>query len=545
MKTGDRIKELRKNKNLTQLELATKLNITDKAVSKWESNLGEPSIDLLLKLSTLFDVSIDYLLTGINREKVISMSEFERVTYEDDPAQINDLKLSFDVPDDKGFTFAHYIYKHEAKKVFVAMVNSQHKNWLLHGWDHKYYTEFFQLCLITNNFELLDQNAVRPFIPLYKIQIENNNSKHKQLDFAVDRTIVDFILHSDKMNDEAWNTLLDTNSLYWGSGISEILEAAVKEKHPVVKKILDRIEPSNEKVLELSNSNNQDSMGTRIYCLRDNILYKNNKHEMIYTDITKETVLAALENNDYELVERLNKLSNFKVSDYELKMDKVNKDKTMTKKDKLIEYCLHNGIVHIDDLIALDDYDVYLEGIQHPASELERVQNLVKNKEYKKVFEYAQNMKLSRTLDNLRKNINNELEETLNIDFKSKNIEYAPNAKYLYGIKKHYGKVTPLGKKTILFKDIINHKDYRFFEHAAKTDSTKLDWALETIVKDRPEEYKLQKILLDTGAKLHKRWSQDDGWGYTENIDQVDDVGTEMLKNQIKILLKKGNKNDE
>jgi transcriptional regulator with XRE-family HTH domain len=59
LKTGDRIKELRKISNLTQLELAKKLNITDKAISKWESNLGEPSIEMLLQLSKLFDVSID------------------------------------------------------------------------------------------------------------------------------------------------------------------------------------------------------------------------------------------------------------------------------------------------------------------------------------------------------------------------------------------------------------------------------------------------------------------------------------------------------
>ena len=57
MKTGDRIKELRKSKDLTQLELAERLNITDKAVSKWENNHGEPSIDLLLELSKLFDAS--------------------------------------------------------------------------------------------------------------------------------------------------------------------------------------------------------------------------------------------------------------------------------------------------------------------------------------------------------------------------------------------------------------------------------------------------------------------------------------------------------
>ena len=111
-------------------------------------------------------------------------------------------------------------------------------------------------------------------------------------------------------------------------------------------------------------------------------------------------------------------------------------------------------------------------------------------------------------------------------------------------MKKYNGKESPIGKKTILFKDIIGHKDYRFFSHAAKTDSSKLDWALETIIKDRSEEYKLQKTLLDLGAKLHKRWSEDDGWGYTNNIDEVDDVGTEILKNQIKILLKEGNTNE-
>ena len=61
--TGKLIAALRKEKGWTQTELAEKLNVSDKAVSKWE-NGGMPSIEFLPKLSELFGVSIDYLVTG-------------------------------------------------------------------------------------------------------------------------------------------------------------------------------------------------------------------------------------------------------------------------------------------------------------------------------------------------------------------------------------------------------------------------------------------------------------------------------------------------
>ena len=61
--TGKLIATLRKEKGWTQTELAEKLNVSDKAVSKWE-NGGMPSIEFLPKLSELFGVSIDYLVTG-------------------------------------------------------------------------------------------------------------------------------------------------------------------------------------------------------------------------------------------------------------------------------------------------------------------------------------------------------------------------------------------------------------------------------------------------------------------------------------------------
>lgn len=60
---GKRIAALRRQRGWSQVELAEKLNVSDKAVSKWE-NGGLPSVDLFPVLSRLFNVSIDYLMMG-------------------------------------------------------------------------------------------------------------------------------------------------------------------------------------------------------------------------------------------------------------------------------------------------------------------------------------------------------------------------------------------------------------------------------------------------------------------------------------------------
>lgn len=64
LKVGKRIAELRNINNITQLELAEKLGVTDRAVSKWETGGGYPDIALLPQIADIFNVSVDYLLRG-------------------------------------------------------------------------------------------------------------------------------------------------------------------------------------------------------------------------------------------------------------------------------------------------------------------------------------------------------------------------------------------------------------------------------------------------------------------------------------------------
>lgn len=58
------IKILRKRKGLTQHQLADKLGVTDKAISKWERGLGTPDISMLNKLALILDIDTDNLLEG-------------------------------------------------------------------------------------------------------------------------------------------------------------------------------------------------------------------------------------------------------------------------------------------------------------------------------------------------------------------------------------------------------------------------------------------------------------------------------------------------
>lgn len=60
---GNLIYKSRKKLNLTQSELADLLGVTNKAVSKWENGKAKPTIAILRKLSALFNISIEELLS--------------------------------------------------------------------------------------------------------------------------------------------------------------------------------------------------------------------------------------------------------------------------------------------------------------------------------------------------------------------------------------------------------------------------------------------------------------------------------------------------
>ena len=83
---SEKLRKLRKEKSLTQEELAEALYVSRTAVSKWESGRGYPSIDSLRELSRFFSVSIDELICP---DEIIEAAADEKRAFVNRPAIIS------------------------------------------------------------------------------------------------------------------------------------------------------------------------------------------------------------------------------------------------------------------------------------------------------------------------------------------------------------------------------------------------------------------------------------------------------------------------
>lgn len=89
MEFNEKLQELRKQKGITQEELAQALYVSRTAVSKWESGRGYPTIDSLKAIAAYFSVTVDDLLSG---DEVLTIAEDE---YERKRAQMCDVVFGF------------------------------------------------------------------------------------------------------------------------------------------------------------------------------------------------------------------------------------------------------------------------------------------------------------------------------------------------------------------------------------------------------------------------------------------------------------------
>ena len=74
VKIGKFIADRRKQKNLTQWQLAEKLNITDKAISKWERGISMPDASIMIELCDILSISVNDLLNG----EIVDMEKYNK-----------------------------------------------------------------------------------------------------------------------------------------------------------------------------------------------------------------------------------------------------------------------------------------------------------------------------------------------------------------------------------------------------------------------------------------------------------------------------------
>ena len=121
---GKTIAELRKAKGWTQVELAEKLGVSDKAVSKWESEGGFPEITQLPVLASIFEVSIDYLMTGKTPEaEIIVISKAELCAKNDDTVLFESIPYEILIAEDENKkTILKYMLQYNCSNLVSAFL---------------------------------------------------------------------------------------------------------------------------------------------------------------------------------------------------------------------------------------------------------------------------------------------------------------------------------------------------------------------------------------------------------------------------------------
>lgn len=69
MSFGDNLRAIRKQKNISQEDLAGRLNVSRQAISKWEQNSGYPEMEKVIQLAKILDISLDHLVLGQTKEE--------------------------------------------------------------------------------------------------------------------------------------------------------------------------------------------------------------------------------------------------------------------------------------------------------------------------------------------------------------------------------------------------------------------------------------------------------------------------------------------
>lgn len=571
-KIGDTISQLRKEKGWTQAELASKLLVSDKAVSKWESNKGEPSIEFLPILAQLFDVSLDYLMTGKEKEdKIITISKLELCAKKDDPKILNDFSYSSaHRKDEDGHTLIYYVKKYNSLKVLKALVDDcSHQTHYMSLFPKNEFDLPELLMLIKINREKnVMENIARstPDIRLclnnfYSDSIWKEEKKKEDVSKGYEDIFTYLVEDYDNLNKEqqVYYFDLDNKELIckqkcWSYAYPYFIDYAYKYNKKLFKQLLSKIKTSN--ALYQSKIDEIKKEGRSEYnWINDEIETFKNKY--FFVNILSKTILKAIDCEDYEIAHQLNELTNNRIDEDVFEQAKISKDKKLSEKEKQLLHCIHNGIVNLDELIALNDYDLYEKTLKkYPANEYEVILKAINDKDYKKIFEYAVQHSITSIIDAIRNKKLDLIEENFCKYIKSKhtpsygynktilsslssdiNKEYYTIYERNFGLlnikgkdnELSYQKFVEMKNKVILSK--VLDKDIRFIEKACKNATQEeLDAALTRIA---PNNFKGIKILLDAGAKVHKEWIDEDGYRH----DDIDNIETEILKKKINDLL--------
>lgn len=362
---GDRIKLKRKELGLTQAELGAKINVTDRAVSKWEQNEGNPDMSLIANLAKVLGVTLDYLILGKEpEEKIIIKTPKEMLIETDDPAyleKVNDLTFSD-------------LYTNQLVNVFTFLVDSGKINYYYGGRrrSNDFIAEILYLCLISNK---LDKLSVFEF---NDIGFADNNEWTKEM--------IDAFVNDERVSDETKKYVLtthcralkgrstsygmnsETRHRYgnWQDMYPKFLDAfAAAKKWKWVKYILDVAETINEPAMaeynERKNIRYEDGNNYHIKFNTPRETYQTEKYVQVMA-INGSTLQCLLDEKQYDLLDQanaINKLIGKSIIDKRtIELQKMKTSTDVSLKERLVFEFTNNYILNYSGLLNSDTVTV-------------------------------------------------------------------------------------------------------------------------------------------------------------------------------------------
>ena len=396
---GDRIKSKRKDAGMTQLELASKLNVTDRAVSKWEQNEGNPDISILPRIADLFNVTLDYLMTGVEPKKeVIIMSKIELCAKNDDPSMIKSLPLN---TDENGKNLLDYVKQYDSKKVLKALIDNcsdqAHYMYLFnaHRRTVKDAIEIMLTCIPVDR----ERKVIKE---IYGKEIRNADEDfiralNRNDDYS--KKIVDGFKKIFRLLVKQYNSLSEEQKDYyfgmkenegegqttcWFNAYPFFVEySVIEKKQKLLSTLLEQIEKHNAWV---------DSSIEKIrkeHCTQtDFIYYRQHFHgEKVYC--LQSTLDYLLSKKDFKLAYRINSFLEKPYVRRKIELLEVENNATITEKDKTEFRCVDCHMIVPEEIEKLKDLK-YVKSIleNNYANYYEMVYKLLKSnkKELYKFF---------------------------------------------------------------------------------------------------------------------------------------------------------------
>ncbi len=522
---GKMIKDLRLSRGLTQQELADILGVSDKAVSKWETGGGYPDISMLPEIAKVFSVNIDYLLTG--KEPVpMTLSEFEHLAKYGDELLYTSLKSKnhlFSVYNEYGKELMDYILQYENTKIFDKLASEGKFSSWIQNTESRQVTDhdILYLMIISNNKVLLEKYG-------RKLRI-NANKPTKDVD-----KLIHTLLTDNRVLKETKEYILGissriANNEYLNIFLIELVKTNDKQ---YISSLIDQIVKNNETILKQFNEqerlNPQHTQMIRKIRNYDGGFYIEDLLSLRFVIIKKEVFDISLEYKQYDLLRMLNHINQlvpnnhiYLMNEKEIEVAIINDDTSLNKTQNAKKLVMAGGLLDVEKLILFDDYKLFVEMIDKPAYIQEVLLDAIDKEDYKELLSIA--LKYKEVCPWLP-------EATLSFS-KSKILEINNRKDNIRSLKtKEYWKELKI--KSVKFENIIHSKHIEFFKLALINDSKHLDWALENV---DPTQFEIINFLLDNGAKLytHVKINND----FVKSIDEVDEIGTEILRKKIKDII--------